>query len=657
MRWRTPKRCCSSTTARRRSRKATSRWKSAWVPTRIAISPAASAASLPARSAPLSRPVRISSRTPAASASGASESRCWRARISVGAISAAWPPASTAASMASSATSVLPDADVALQQPVHPQRRGHVGGDLRHRAGLGAGRGVGQRGEHLRRAAGRRRGWRSPWRASSGRGPARGSSGGRAARRRRAARGPGRPARGRRAGSGAWAAASAACQSGHSRRRFRLGSIHSGSGRRGRAPRARRGSWRAGSGPRSADRPARSRAASLAGAQDVVGMHHLGEAVEELDPAGDDAPLAGRAACGAASPRGRGRRRAGTRSGRRGRGRGRGGCGAAAGWCRPTSTSTVTTSGSSAPRTEGAQPAVDAAGRQGEDAGATGWAISMRAKSRAVFGPTPSSAVSSAKSGKRTSGRAHARRRVAAGRRARADATLCYALDIRSVTDFADARFVAAWACVGTHAQAMLVSDRGGRSAMHAPRVEGPAAVCRPLTTGLQRADEVWSVATADAEIGARHPGGLAPVAAWCEARRRFDACVTSHAARPGGALVASLLVLAACAPTSPDGGGAGEPGDAGDVRGGVRRRVRRPGDPGSLPDAGERAAGGGLLDRRAAGVDRRRPLCHLPLLRARRRPRDPLPGRRRRDGAHLRRAGDGRDASASGRTGRRPPT
>ena len=31
----------------------------------------------------------------------------------------------------------------------------------------------------------------------------------------------------------------------------------------------------------------------LAGAQDVVGMHHLGEAVEELDPAGDDAALAG----------------------------------------------------------------------------------------------------------------------------------------------------------------------------------------------------------------------------------------------------------------------------------------------------------------------------------------------------------------------------
>ena len=36
IRWRTPKRCCSSTTASRRSRKATSFWNSAWVPTRIA---------------------------------------------------------------------------------------------------------------------------------------------------------------------------------------------------------------------------------------------------------------------------------------------------------------------------------------------------------------------------------------------------------------------------------------------------------------------------------------------------------------------------------------------------------------------------------------------------------------------------------------------
>ena len=150
MRWRTPKRCCSSTTARRRSRKATSFWKSAWVPTRMSISPAASAASRAARSAPLSRPVRMSSRTPAASASGCSDRRCWRARISVGAISAAWPPASTAASMARSATTVLPAPTSPCSSRFIRFGRAHVGGDLRDAARLRAGQRVGQRGDHLR---------------------------------------------------------------------------------------------------------------------------------------------------------------------------------------------------------------------------------------------------------------------------------------------------------------------------------------------------------------------------------------------------------------------------------------------------------------------------------------------------------------------------
>ena len=47
-----------------------------------------------------SRPVSSASRTPAASASGAMVAKCWRARSSVGAISAACAPASTAVSMA-----------------------------------------------------------------------------------------------------------------------------------------------------------------------------------------------------------------------------------------------------------------------------------------------------------------------------------------------------------------------------------------------------------------------------------------------------------------------------------------------------------------------------------------------------------------------------
>ncbi|MBW3551409.1 MAG: class A beta-lactamase-related serine hydrolase, partial [Proteobacteria bacterium] len=57
------------------------------------------AASFRARSAPLSRPVRSVISSPAASASGRSPAACCRARISVGAIMAACPPASTAASM------------------------------------------------------------------------------------------------------------------------------------------------------------------------------------------------------------------------------------------------------------------------------------------------------------------------------------------------------------------------------------------------------------------------------------------------------------------------------------------------------------------------------------------------------------------------------
>ena len=61
------------------------------------------------RSLPRSRPVRIATRMPAFSASGAMVARCWRARISVGAISAACRPASTTVAAASSATTVLPE--------------------------------------------------------------------------------------------------------------------------------------------------------------------------------------------------------------------------------------------------------------------------------------------------------------------------------------------------------------------------------------------------------------------------------------------------------------------------------------------------------------------------------------------------------------------
>ena len=61
------------------------------------------------RAEPFSRPVRMAMRIPAASQSGAMVEKCWRARISVGAMIAAWQPASIAVAIAISATMVLPE--------------------------------------------------------------------------------------------------------------------------------------------------------------------------------------------------------------------------------------------------------------------------------------------------------------------------------------------------------------------------------------------------------------------------------------------------------------------------------------------------------------------------------------------------------------------
>ena len=110
-----------------------------------------------ARSRPFSRPVRIATRRPARAASGAMVAKCWRARISVGAISAAWPPASTARAMASSADHRLAGADIALQQAQHALGLGEVGVDLGQRLLLRAGQRIGQRGADLRLDRGRRR--------------------------------------------------------------------------------------------------------------------------------------------------------------------------------------------------------------------------------------------------------------------------------------------------------------------------------------------------------------------------------------------------------------------------------------------------------------------------------------------------------------------
>ena len=127
-RWCTPKRCCSSTTTRPRRWNSTPAWKSACVPTTICASPLAIRASASLRSAAPSLPVSSTASMPAASASGAMVAKCWRARSSVGAISAAWPPASTTSRHGDQRDDRLARADVALQQPQHarPRRRGRA---------------------------------------------------------------------------------------------------------------------------------------------------------------------------------------------------------------------------------------------------------------------------------------------------------------------------------------------------------------------------------------------------------------------------------------------------------------------------------------------------------------------------------------------------
>ena len=149
MRWRTPNRCCSSITASRRSWKVTSDWNSAWVPTRIAISPEASASSFAARAWPLSRPVSSASRSPAASASGGEAfevlagedlGRRHHRGLSAGL---------DGREHRHERDQRLARADIPLQQAVHPMRRRHVGDDLVDRPALRARRAVGQGGEDL----------------------------------------------------------------------------------------------------------------------------------------------------------------------------------------------------------------------------------------------------------------------------------------------------------------------------------------------------------------------------------------------------------------------------------------------------------------------------------------------------------------------------
>ena len=108
VRWRTPKRCCSSTTASASSAKLTSGSISACVPTTSESSPLASRASTSLRRRAGVEPVSSAADTGSDPSSRWIVAKCCSASVSVGAISAAWQPCSTARSIAYRAITVLP---------------------------------------------------------------------------------------------------------------------------------------------------------------------------------------------------------------------------------------------------------------------------------------------------------------------------------------------------------------------------------------------------------------------------------------------------------------------------------------------------------------------------------------------------------------------
>ncbi len=109
----TPKRCCSSTMASASRAKRTFSEMTACVPTTSAASPLSTAAAIASRSRFFWLPVSQATRRPRSASSGSSQPtslpKCCEARISVGAISAHWKPASMQRAAASAATSVLPE--------------------------------------------------------------------------------------------------------------------------------------------------------------------------------------------------------------------------------------------------------------------------------------------------------------------------------------------------------------------------------------------------------------------------------------------------------------------------------------------------------------------------------------------------------------------
>ena len=107
-RWFTPKRCCSSMMAKPKFLNSTSSWIKAWVPITMSISPALTASKSSLRTflriPPTNRPILTSKLAKNLMRLLA----CCSARISVGAIKAAWWPEVMVAYMAIAATTVFP---------------------------------------------------------------------------------------------------------------------------------------------------------------------------------------------------------------------------------------------------------------------------------------------------------------------------------------------------------------------------------------------------------------------------------------------------------------------------------------------------------------------------------------------------------------------
>ena len=104
----TPKRCCSSMTTKPRFENCTRSSIRACVPMRMSTSPEAMPSREALRSLAFEAPVRMATFTSIPSSILLTVVKCWRARISVGAIMQAWKPLSTASSIDISATRVLP---------------------------------------------------------------------------------------------------------------------------------------------------------------------------------------------------------------------------------------------------------------------------------------------------------------------------------------------------------------------------------------------------------------------------------------------------------------------------------------------------------------------------------------------------------------------